>query len=496
MGKLFESRAAKAAVLASGTALSMCADILIAAVLTRTFLKAEYATYQQTFLAFNFVVPILALGIPTALFYFVPQRRLEARAVVFENLSILSLGASAFVVFLLCGGSRLLAWRFGNPELAETLLLLAPYAYFELYSRAVGPCLMAHDRAPQVAAYNVATRLLLLVLVVSAALAFDTPKAVVLAAVVSAGVRMALGLWLIWRATDGTHAVPTTMGALQQFRYGVPLGIAGIFGTMMLTLDKVVVASICDRADFAVYSVGAFEVPAIGAITGSITAVLLADLASMFHSGRRTEATQMWGRAAAKSSLILFPLMVVLFVYAESIIALLFSKDYTAAALPFRVYLLALPLRVVNYGSMIMSAGRSKLVLLQSATALALNVALSIAMTGIYGSIGAAISTVLILYCWTVPFNLLVIARIWDSPLHLLLPWAKLSSLFLLTWAGAPVLLLAGWANGEAHLLVMGVCTSIYLLFLITVYIRVGMIERASLLRVYDGVRRRLSGLG
>ena len=91
--------------------------LAIAAVLSRVFDKVDYATYRQTLLVYQFVGPLLGLGLPAALFYFLPGEASRLRAVLLENLILLGALGGAFSLFLVLGGNRLIASQFSTPEL-------------------------------------------------------------------------------------------------------------------------------------------------------------------------------------------------------------------------------------------------------------------------------------------------------------------------------------------------------------------------------------------
>ena len=485
------SRSVKALILASGKILAKFVTIAIAAVLTRIFLKTEYATYRQTFLAFNLVAPLLTMGIPMALYFFMPKRKEESKAVLIENLIILSFGALLFSLFLCFGGNRLLAWRFSNPEIAQTLFFLIPYAVFELLSRSVTPCLMSHDRTGQVAIYNIVTRLLLFVFAVSAALIYRSTFAVVIAAVLASATRFVIGLYLMWSASANTNAMPKWDGIKGQLKYGIPLGIAGAVSTLSVVLDKFVVASLCDAETFAVYTVGAFELPLASILTGSITAVLLADL-SQFHSdGKREEGITVWGRAAFKCSLIVLPAMALMLVFAPYLITILFSEKYAESVVPFRLYLLLIPMRVVNYGSMIMSAGASHLILIRAIIGLILNIGLSIFLTIQIGAIGAAIATIAVAYLFRMPFNLVVISRLWGTPLSKVLPWSKLFGVAAITSCSCSIFLLASiWPS--IYSLILFALAPVYAALVIALFMFFGLVERDLPGKIWNKLLRKI----
>ncbi|MDG2123435.1 MAG: hypothetical protein P8J87_07050, partial [Verrucomicrobiales bacterium] len=102
--------------------------LVIAALLSRLLSKPEYATYRQTILAFQVASPLLALGLPQALLYFLPREPGRERGILTEVLVVLVSVGLAMAVFMLVGGNEVVARLFKNPNLEETLTYFAPYA--------------------------------------------------------------------------------------------------------------------------------------------------------------------------------------------------------------------------------------------------------------------------------------------------------------------------------------------------------------------------------
>ena len=67
------SRTKKVFVLSLGQTLTTIAGIISGMVAARLLTKHDYATLRQTMLAYNFAAPILMLGLPNALYYFLPR---------------------------------------------------------------------------------------------------------------------------------------------------------------------------------------------------------------------------------------------------------------------------------------------------------------------------------------------------------------------------------------------------------------------------------------
>lgn len=84
-----QSRTFNAAILGSGRFLVTLTGLVSVAVLSRIFTKTDYAAYRQTLLAYKFVEPLLKLGLPLALFYFLPRNRDRGRSALTGNLVLL-----------------------------------------------------------------------------------------------------------------------------------------------------------------------------------------------------------------------------------------------------------------------------------------------------------------------------------------------------------------------------------------------------------------------
>jgi len=423
---MFQSRSAKVIILSSGQALTALVGVVSMAVLTRVFSKADYATYRQTFLAYAFAVPFVTLGLDRALYYFLPSERQRPRGILVENLVLLALAGLLLGAFILCGGNDLLARRLNNPGLATALLLLAPYPLLLLPAASFSGCMMARDRTGQVAAFNVGSRLVMLALVLLPVLIWTCPSAAIIGTVVGAGVTTIAALILMFRACSGGPWQPTASGMAAQVRFAVPLGLASLVGSLSLSLDQVLVSMRCSPETFAVYSVGAMEIPLIGMVTGSITAVVLVDYARYYREGRISEMVELIHRAMVRSAVFLIPSMAFLLCVAPDLMRTLFGQKYEESATPFRVYLLLLPVRAITFGAILQATGRSRHVLVASVLTLAANASIGWLAIGWLGPTGAALASVAAVYFVCVPYQMTIIRSTLDVPVRRMFPWREL----------------------------------------------------------------------
>jgi len=434
---LATSRTVKVLALSAGQTLTQLVTLLSLVVLARFLTQEDLATYRQTLLVYQFLAPVLTLGLPTALYYFLPREQGRERSLVLTAVLALAGLGVLFSLFVLAGGATLLAKHFNNPGLAHTLRWFALYPVFALPLLALDACLVSRERVLWLTVFNVASRVLMMGALVAVCLWTRRPEALVLTHTVAMACILGPALALMWRAcppASGTFQ-PNLLRAMM--RYGLPLGAAGILGAMTLQLPGVVVSTMCTPREFAVYSVGAFELPLIGIVTGSIATVLLADMSRLCSEGRKEEALRLFQTGALRSAVLLFPAMIFLMAAAEPLMVGLFSETYRDSAIPFRLYLLTLPVRIVFWGSILAAAGLNNAILLRSIGDLACTAAFAVLCVHWLGYYGAVVGLLCALYIWSTPFALFRVAKEFRCPPIRVLPLRQLSSILLCALLGA-----------------------------------------------------------
>jgi O-antigen/teichoic acid export membrane protein len=384
--------------MASSQFLRASVGLVSLAILARVLTVDHFATYRQTLLVYVFVSPLLILGLPEVLYYFLPSEKQRARGVLRENLLLLGVMGVVFSLFLFCGGNRLLAWRFGNPDLARTLMIFAPYSLFMLPAVALNSCLLSRDKVAHVAIFNVLSRVVLLVIVITAALIWRTSTATVIAVVIAAAVTLGPAVALMYSATKGTRGDISWMGAKAQLKLSVPLALAGMVAMLSEHIDKVIVSAMCNLREVAIYMNGAIELPLIDVVTTSAMCVILPDLTRYYKEGRLDDLLVLWRRTAEKCLVILAPAMAFVLVMAPELMTVLFSSTYTESAYPLRIYALMLPLKATQLATLFIAAGRSRFVTVAATIGLSVNVVLSIVFVNWMGPAGAAWATVISIY--------------------------------------------------------------------------------------------------
>lgn len=483
------SRAFKAVILAAGTGFTKLAGILSAVVLARYLTTTDYSTYRQALLAYGTVAPFMALGLPKALYYFLPGEDKRAGGILLENFIPLCVMGLAFMVGLWCGGADLLAMRFNNPGLAAVLVIFAPYALFMLPQNAFTACMMARDRVQHVAIFKPVSKLVMVGAVVAIALMLGNSEGAIIGAVVGAGLIGLPTVWLMFHVCRGGSWNFSFKGIRKQIFYGVPLGLAAMVGTTAGNIDKLLVSSMGTPEQFAVYVNGAMQLPLVGIVTGSVIAVLLPDMAKYYKAGRKDEAIEIWKRAAVKCGLVLIPAGIFLAVMGSDLMAFLFSERYRDSGIPFTFYALIIPLNSFSFATPLLAAGRTKVTLVESLVYLVLNTGLSFLAIKLIGVNGAAFATLVIAYLWGVSFNSLMIKRVYGVKLTNFIPRELYKVVFATVLASVSFLLLIVPVEITWVRLIM--CAFSFGIILALIYNRMGLISVSELYRRCSNVVKR-----
>ena len=274
----------------------------------------------------------------------------------------------------------------------------------------------------------------------------------------------------------------------EQFAYAVPLGVSGIVGLLAYETDRLVVSALYSPADFAVYTVGAVEIPVVTVIGSAVSSVLIPRFSRHFAAGEVAQIVETWRESIRKTSLLVMPIFAFLMVVAEPFILLFYGDGYTGSVEIFRVYLLMLPLRVASYGMVLQAIGRSRPVLRGSVYYLLVNIVLNLALIWPLGLVGPALATV-IATVLLAGYLLLHVRSELVAPVSSLIPWQPVLRATLVAALAAavcaPTLLL-----DTANVLRLSIAALVY----VAAFIVLALVSKALTRDDVDLLRRWCSG--
>jgi len=427
------SRSSKVISLSLAKGVLMVVNVVAGMVLARVLTKADYGTYLQTFLAYNFALPILTMGLPEALYYFLPGEKDRKKQLVLENLLLLFGAGLIFSLFLTFGGAEILAQQFNNPDLVKTLKWMTFYPLYTFPVLAGSAIWVTQDKVKLNAIFNVVKGLAVTGSVIIAALITKTYAVPTFSKIIVPALFLPGAIYLMFKYVPGNWHKPSITSVRRIAKFSIPLGLATVLGTLTRQLANVIVSVLTSPEDFAIYSNGAREVPLIGIITGSIGVVIMADMAKNIKKGEINKALEIFRKAATISASFLLPIMIFLLIFADSFITVLYSNKYEASILPFRIYLFILPIRIVYYGVAFIALGKTKAVLFRSAIELVITAVLAYFLTKQFGYVGAAIATISMYYIWAIPYNIKYLGKQFNCKSNNIIPFKHIGKILLIS---------------------------------------------------------------
>lgn len=490
------SRTSKVLALSLGRILTTFVALVSGMVMARILTQTELATYRQTLLAYQVAVPLLSLGLSQGIYYFMPAETKRVRGLVIDALIMMFVMGLLYAVFIALGGNHVLARRFSNPAIVNTLAYLVPVPLVMLPAGLLSSVMVVRDQVNKLTVYNVLTNLVLALGIIGACLYWKNPESMILARVGISIIIGLLGIKLMLSAVPKDDAHPSFGNMRKMVRFSIPLVLASSLGAISLQLDKIIVSSMCSPEAFAVYSNGAMEIPLVSIITGSIASIILPDLRRFSAAGDYQSAVALFRQAAEKSAVILIPVMIFLMISAKPFILTLFSSKYEGSVLPFRLYLLILPMRLVSFGSFMMALGQSRQILYRSFTGLIVNAALSILFVHYVGFIGAIFATIISLYCIEGTWCVLAISRGTGFQAKRILPFSLIGFIALIAFAGCVPIFLLEKIGGQipAPIMLLLNATSFVLTVILLTWVFDIKILKAEALRLIKHILPRERG--
>ena len=223
-----------------------------------------------------------------------------------------------------------------------------------------------------------------------------------------------------------------------QLAFFGPIGAANLLYTANGYMGQIYISAMMGPAYLALYTIGTYLQPIVHVFRSSIGDVIMPEIASKTDVPPKV-ALVLWQRATVVYCVVMMPMAVLLFYYADVFVSVLFTSAYGEAIPIFQIFVLllvrecfdfSLPLRVVN---------RTNVFFYFSFLSVAVNLILMLVLFDIYGILGPALAMVLSRYFSVVVFAV-VVMKYCDYTISNLLPWLDIAKVIGLCLACIPIL--------------------------------------------------------
>ncbi|MEX0621771.1 MAG: oligosaccharide flippase family protein [Candidatus Woykebacteria bacterium] len=424
----------KAAVIAFGAGIAQLITVLSTVILARILTQADLGTYKQIFLIYHLLAPIFITGIPASIYYFLARLKKEDEKKLFVARSISLLFILGLLLGVFVSLSSLWAPKLmQNPQLGILLIVFGVYAFAHVSEQFFQPILVLYNRVKMLLVYPLAKGVLIFSFTIASALIFN--KNLVLIVLSVSLISLLLPIFAIVY-TKNLLSLKTLMkidlkNYKAQLAYGIPLALTSVVGIIAWEFDKLVVSINFPPELYAVYVLGATEIPFVGLIRSSVTQVILPEMSREYAEGKVKHLVDIWHNSIRKLSIVILPIFVLAMVFSKEIITTLYSEKFASSVPYFRIYLLLLIVRVASYGIILQAIGKTRENLKGSVAFFTVNAVLNPVLVVFLGLIGPAIATVISTFT-NVIYYIVVIKRFMKFSLRDIFPWYSVSKNFFI----------------------------------------------------------------
>ena len=370
--------------------------------LTRSLSQNEYGLFKQVFLIITTATALLPLGFGMSAYYYLPRETDESRrGQVVLNILLFNLIMGAGACLLLIAWPGLIAKIFRDPTIVSYAAPVGIVILLWLFSSFLETVAVANQELKLATIFIVAGQLTRTILLLAAAIVFDTVQALVYAGLIHGLVQSVVLVWYVssrfpgfWRKFDW----PLTT---KQVAYALPFGLAGLLYTIQTDLHNYFVSNRFTAATFAVYSIGVAQLPLVGILRESVSSVILPRISYLQEQGQVREIVVLLANAIRKLAFVYLPLYVFLMLTGREFLTVMFTSAYADSWPIFAINLTLLPLSLLEVDAVVRAyeGHRYFLVKLQIVLSVLMVVSLwyCIVRFGLIGAVGVVVGINLLL---------------------------------------------------------------------------------------------------
>ena len=381
-------------ILTLGRVLAFAAVFFVPIVNVRTLSVEEYGYYRQFWLLFETLTPILILGFPRSLLYFFPRSESAREKSVYVTQTVVFLFAASVVAVIVY---TLMGWVLGGGMGALVRAFywrLCFFTVFMMMSQHMDELFVAEKQVERQAVYYVVTALVRAGVVIAVSWYVRDVSAIIWGLAIMSVAKVAFALIYTRAVYKPSLSLVSFSSIREQLSFALPLGMMAIATLLLTQTDKFIINRFLGREAFAVYSVGAFQLPFVAIIAGSVANVAFPIMARFQKDGLLSEFGALWKRAWLKTAVLFFPIFVFFMITAEQFIIILFTETYADAIPVFRIYLILFLKATTDYAGVLTAFKKQGYLFKVLLVAFVAHVITSIALFHVWGRLGVPLSTV------------------------------------------------------------------------------------------------------
>lgn len=353
----------QAAWIAVGSLFSFGFSIVSSMILSRYFDKGDYGTYKQVIYVYHTLLTVFTLGLPKAFPYFLPRVDISKAHDLIKKVTNIFFALGLAFSLALFVASPLIAEVMNNPDLEDAMRIFSPVPLLMLPTMGLEGILSTYKKNRFMALYTVLTRMAMLICVAVPVVVFHGGYIhAIIGFVVASFIAFLLAIYLKYMPVKGQGRENCGISYKQIFDFSLPLLYASLWGFLIASADQFFISRYFGNEIFAEFSNGILELPFVGMVVAACSTVL-SPIFSRLSNGNvdpKKEILPLWTSVFAKSSMIIYPILIYCIVFADIIMIVMYGEQYEVSASYFRIKAIIDFFRVVAYAPLIINIGKVK----------------------------------------------------------------------------------------------------------------------------------------
>jgi O-antigen/teichoic acid export membrane protein len=436
-------------ILTLGRLCSYAVLFFVPIVNTRMLSVDGVGLYRQFWLLFDTISVFLIMGFSNSLLYYFPRAESPSEKTVYLTqtlaylivVGVLSFGIYGVLDVVLGGGL--------GAMVRDYFWALCLFTFFMIVAKYMEQLFVADRQAERQSLYHAATYSTQAVVVIACSILTRSVDVIVWGLLAFSFVKFVFALIYTIRVYHPSLANISRKTLREQMSYALPLGLASVVLMLFARTDKYVIIHFLGREAFAIYSIGALQLPFVDIVRTSIYNVAFPMMAKYEKEGKLRDILDLWHRATLKTAVLFFPLFVFLEVSARPFVTVLFTSQYVDATPIMMIYLLIFVRTTVETGSVLMTFKRTAFMFKVNLVGFLAHIGFSVFMFKMFGRLGVPFATVIVVYVQNA-VSLYMGGRLLDVSIFKVMPWGKLALRFV-TAAVPGVLLAWGYRYHPIH---------------------------------------------
>lgn len=378
----------KVIVVAIGNGINILINFLTLPYLVRSLSFEDYGTYGQVLMIITILQGFFTYNLnQIANIYFANNENNPKE--VFSTLMRFTIGMSLLSCLAMFVAIPLVGSAFDN----QALLKLLTYSTLNLFAQVITPVLISvlifFNRVQNTVAILVSTNIIKVASMFYTIHFLHSLDALMIALSLVSLLQLILFMSQVPKEVLSFGKFNNDL-AKSMFVMASPLAVSSLIEKSLVYLDGVMVSAMLTTTAYAFYRAGAVEVPFVAGLYGSVTAIVMPEIARLFQENNLKEIIRLKRIAISGTIFFVYPVLIFLLFFAGPLVSAYLSKSYSASIIIFMIFNLSLLVRVNDYQDVIIISKNSKYIFRSVIIVSVLNLLLNYSLIKFMGINGAA----------------------------------------------------------------------------------------------------------